>query len=200
MKKKRIIGFSSVLTLALAFTFFGSYYFSKKISEEENDIIYSTKEANLQAVDAVKEEVVLANTQIVYEIYRKDQKEREEIVKAPVEYVGNNRTELMEILREELKNPSITELEAGLEAAELLSFSHERVVIRKTYDTPLSYKYFLTIENSAVTVYYSDKETVYSYTDIQAENLPEDIRKKLYGGMEIESQGELFDFLETYSS
>lgn len=200
MKKKQVIGFSLVLILALAFTFFGSYALSRKASEEENDIIYSTEKANLQAVDAIKEEVVQSGTEIVYEIYRLNYKEKEEIIKPPAKYVGTTRKELIDILKEELKNQPLEEVEKGLENLELLSFSRDRVVIRKSYGKEIPYKFCLFIENGSITVYYSDKKTIYSYTDIPAEALPEAVRQELYNGKEINSLGALYDFLETYSS
>ena len=199
MKKKQRIGFLLWLIPVLLFTFFGSYALSKKYASEENDIIYSTKEENV-AAEAVTDEIVRSNTEIVYEVYRQGSKVKEEMVKAPAAYVGKSRTEMISLLDETMDDLPIEELEEGLETMELVSFSGERVVIRKKYGELLPYKYCLYIENGAVTVYYSDKKTVYSYTDILAENLPDNVRRELYGGMEIESLGALYDFLESYSS
>lgn len=200
MKKKRRIGFLLCLIPVFFFTFFGSYVLSKKYATEKNDIIYSTKVNNDVAVEAVKDEVIRSNTEIVYETYRQGSKVKEETVKPSSDYVGKSRTEIIKLLDKTMDALPREELENGLETMELVSFSGERVVIRKKYGELLPYKYCLYIENGAVTVYYSDKKTVYSYTDIQAEDLPDSVRKELYSGMEIESQGALYDFLETYSS
>ncbi len=199
MKKKQRIGFLLCLIPVLLFTFFGSYALSKKYATEKNDIIYSTKEENV-AAEAVSDETIRSNTELVYEIYRQGEKIKEETQKAPADYVGKTRTEVISFLEEIMEDLPKDELEEGLESMELVSFSDERVVIRKKYGVLLPYKYCLYIENGAVTVYYSDKKTVYSYTDIQAEDLPDSVRKELYSGKEIESQGALYDFLETYSS
>lgn len=199
MKKKQRIGFLLCLIPVLLFIFFGSYALSKKYAAETNDIIYSTKEENV-AAEAVSDEIIRANTEIVYEIYRQGEKIKEETVKAPADYVGKTRTEVIDYLEKSMSNLSKEELEAGLENMELVSFSDSRVVIRKKYGEFLPYKYCLYIENGAVTVYYSDKKTVYSYTDIRAEELPDSVRKELYSGKEIDSLGALYDFLETYSS
>jgi hypothetical protein len=198
MKKKQRIGFLLCCIPVLLFTFFGSYVFSRRYAEKTNDIIYST-EANV-AAGAVSEEVVCADTQVVYELYYQGEKRKEEIQAAPALYVGKTRSQLLECLQESLENPSREELEEGLENLELISFSKDRVVIRKKYGDGLSYAYCLYIENGAVTVYYSDKTTVYSYTGIQAETLPDSLRKELYSGKELDSPAELYDFLETYSS
>lgn len=199
MKKKQRIGFLLCLTPVLLFIFFGSYALSKKYAAETNDIIYSTKEENV-AAEAVSDEIIRANTEIVYEIYRQGEKIKEETVKAPATYVGKTRTEIIDFLEKSMSDLPKEELEEGLENMELISFSGGRVVIRKKYGKFLPYKYCLYIENGAVTVYYSDKKTVYSYTDIRAEELPDSVRKELYSGKEIDSLGALYDFLETYSS
>lgn len=200
MKKKQRIGFLLCLIPVFFFTFFGSYALSKKYASENNDIIYSTNVDYDVAVEAVKDELVKTNTEIVYEIYRQGTKIKEETVHAPSDYIGKSRTEMIKFLDKTMEEPPREELENGLETMELVSFSEDRVVIRKKYGELLPYKYCLYIENGAVTVYYSDKKKVYSYTDIQAETLPDSVRRELYGGMEIESQGALYDFLETYSS
>lgn len=200
MKKKHIIGLCVGIPV-LFFIFAGSYFLARKSTEKTNDELYSPnllEEA--KTVDTVQENYVKADTEMVIEVYKKNVKQKEEISKPPVEYVGNNRTQLIENIKKYLDKPSLDDIEAGLIAMELVSFSPERIVIRKNYAEELDYEYCLYIENGFVTVYYSDKKTVFSYTDISAETLPENIRRELYSGMKIDSQGSLYDFLETYSS
>ena len=49
------------------------------------------------------------------------------------------------------------EYEAGLVSYELVSFSPERVVLQKVYDRDkVRYKYYVTIKNDEVVVFYSD--------------------------------------------
>lgn len=199
MKKKHIIGLC-VGTLALFSIFAGSYFLARKSTEKTNEDLYSPDLREARIVDTIQEDLVQADTQLVLEIYQKNVKQKEEITKAPVEYVGNNREKLIENIKTYLEEPSLEDIEAGLVTMELISFSADRIVIRKNYAESLPYKYCLYIENGYVTVYYSDKKTVYSYTDIAAENLPENIRRQLYSGMKIDSTGSLYDFLETYSS
>lgn len=200
MKKKRIIG----LCIGIPFLFFifaGSYFFARKSTEKSNEELYSPNQITVEkAVDAAEESCVKADTEMVLEIYRKNIKQKEEISTASVEYIGNNRTQLIENIKKYLDEPSMEDVKSGLVSMELVSFSPERIVIRKNYADDLDYEYCLYIENGYVTVYYSDKKTVFSYTDILAENLPENIRRELYSGLKIDSQGNLYDFLETYSS
>ena len=60
--------------------------------------------------------------------------------------------------------------------------------------------YYLMEVNGYVVVYLSDRKTIYEYTDINCENLPELIREELTHGKYIESPEELYGFLENYSS
>lgn len=200
MKKKHMIGLFVGIPV-LFFIFAGSYFFARKSTEKTNDQLYSPEQLTAdKAVDSVQESCVKSNTEMVLEIYKKNVKQKEEISKPPTEYVGNNRTQLIEQIQDYLAQPSLEDVKAGLISMELISFSPERIVIRKNYADELDYEYCLYIENGYVTVYYSDKKTVFSYTDIAAESLPENIRRELYSGMKIDSQGNLYDFLETYSS
>ena len=49
-------------------------------------------------------------------------------------------------------------------------------------------------------MFYSDKKTVYEYTDIDFNSLPSEVAADVIGGMEVKDEKELYDFLETYSS
>ena len=56
------------------------------------------------------------------------------------------------------------------------------------------------VENNMVNVYYSDRKTVYMYTDIVLDTLPEEIQNEIIGAKYIRSPMELYNFLESYSS
>ncbi len=60
--------------------------------------------------------------------------------------------------------------------------------------------YYLKNVNGYVAVFLSDKKTVYEYTDIFCEELPEKIQEELVKGKYIETQEALYGFLENYSS
>ena len=60
--------------------------------------------------------------------------------------------------------------------------------------------YYLKEFNGYVVVYLSDKKTVYEYTDISLEGLPENLQKEIQNGKYIETSENLYGFLENYSS
>ena len=49
-------------------------------------------------------------------------------------------------------------------------------------------------------MFYSDKKTVYEYTDIDINSLPADVAADVISGMEVKDEKTLYDFLENYSS
>lgn len=60
--------------------------------------------------------------------------------------------------------------------------------------------FYLMILNGYVTVYLGDKQTIYEYTDITADSLPENIAEEIRETKYVETAEELYSFLENYSS
>ncbi len=60
--------------------------------------------------------------------------------------------------------------------------------------------FYLMESNGYVVVYLSDRETVYEYTDIVFDGLPEKVQAEIRNGKYMESPEELYGFLESYSS
>ena len=62
------------------------------------------------------------------------------------------------------------------------------------------YDYVITAEEGYLVVYKKDLETVYMYTSIRMEELPDDLQKEIETGKMFSDLNELYDFLENYSS
>ncbi len=60
--------------------------------------------------------------------------------------------------------------------------------------------YYIKATDGYVTVYYTDKKTVYEETSIQTSELSEEIQQKLKTGIKVETIGQVYGFLENYSS
>ncbi len=84
--------------------------------------------------------------------------------------------------------------EAGEEKTEV-SVDPEGVVNEQD-----SHEYILVEENGRVTIYRIDGTTLYEYTGIAADSLPETLREEISHGKRISGEKELYDFLENYSS
>ena len=72
------------------------------------------------------------------------------------------------------------------------------MVIRQTrtlYET-----YYLTEEDGKVQVYEGDKETLYEPTEILVDQLPDQLQEEIRAGKYLDSEEDLYSFLENYSS
>ena len=60
--------------------------------------------------------------------------------------------------------------------------------------------YYLKDLNGYLAVYLQDGQTLYEYTDISVQELPEELQEEIISGKRIETTEELYGFLENYSS
>lgn len=119
----------------------------------------------------------------------------------PRQYLGMTRMELEEELEIYEHAPSLEDVSKGLISVVLESFSGEKILIRKTYYLePEKECYLLTVEDYRIVVYYKNLNTLYCYTDIEIDQLPQHLQDELLKIKKIESEEELFTFLESYSS
>ncbi len=152
---------------------------------------------------AMSEEPVLsANTNYVVQTYDTlsgQTTEAEET--APDKFIGLNRDRLADEIVEYNSNPSLTDLEQGFTFMELVSFSSDRVVVRKSYERIDTEKgFFLLNENHYVVVYDYSLSHVYMNTDILVESLPEKLQEEILSMKFVEDEKGLYNFLESYSS
>ena len=120
---------------------------------------------------------------------------------APGFLIGMTREELSDYVARYMDKMSLAEYEAGLLSYEIVSFSENKVVLRKTYDaSKVPYKFYVNITDGMVTVFYSDKESVFEYTHIPAVDLAEEDRVALIEGIYVKDREELYSILEGFSS
>lgn len=118
----------------------------------------------------------------------------------PVKYIGLDRESLVQELEAYDSNPPLTELEQGFETIELTAFSKDRVVICKYYKLEKDTGYYLMVADHFIVVYREDKKTLYMNTDILLENLNDALQAEVMQGKYVETEEELYNFLESYSS
>lgn len=125
----------------------------------------------------------------------------ETVEKLPDKYIGLNREQFMEAMRNYELFPPLSEMERGFVNLEVRSFSRERVVVQMNYQyVQPSASFYLALKDNEVVVYLEDKETVYIHTGIDVSDLPEALRLELIQMWWVENEEELYNFLETYSS
>lgn len=175
---------------------------------QENDIVEDSGQSATLPEDEILEvglndiETIKPQTKFIVESYNVTTNELlKEELSLPGEYVGLTREEVINKLSEYMNDLSVSEYEKGLFAYELLSFSKDSVTMRKSYNKDLvKFKYYIAVRDGYVIVYYSDLKTVYEYTKILAVDLPEVERERLMQGIYLNTNAELYELLESYSS
>lgn len=217
----------SIFSLIAVFTLI--YYFSyqsayKKLEQEQLAALEQTEE-NVQqnqetagdsdnngdtqaagksavSVDTVKEQVVTGKTKCIMERYNdKGSLIETQTIAVPSELIGCTREEVVEYVTEYMQDLPLEEYLDGLVSYEVVSFSKDRICLRKTYDDDaVEFRYYIVAKNDEVVVYYSDKKTVYEYTGIPVSNLTSEDQTELSYGILVTDDEELYGILENYSS
>lgn len=90
--------------------------------------------------------------------------------------------------------------QARLEAAEEVKKAQSEETVTADGHALKKDCYYLKNVNGYVVVFLSDKKTAYEYTDILCEELPQAVQEELVNGKYVETQEDLYGFLENYSS
>ncbi len=163
-----------------------------KLAKEESEAI--SAEASLDKLDV--------NT--IFQIQKYDaatDKTVTEYETLPGELVGASRKDVDAYFQQYTLDLPAEEFLDGLQSVGVVSFSKERLVVKKIYDaSKVDYRYYLIALDGEVVVYYGDKKTVYEYTGIEVKDLPAQDRKALKNGIEVKDEEELYSILENFSS
>lgn len=213
---KRFMSISLILICFLASVFLVSSTqvaedWQEKISERIVDLSGKTKGQenipdtvdDIEGIEAASEgNVIHGNTKYIVEEYDMNHDimvEREEVL--PEKYIGMDREAFLDEIEHYSKSPVLSDKNRGLKSVEVESFSSEKIVLRKNYRLAvLEDEFYLCAYDGYIVVYYSDKETVYMYTDILLEGLPESLQEEIIYGKFMDGESELYNFLESYTS
>lgn len=204
MKKTYFISFFLCVTM-LGLVYLSAYYYSVYYMKDTNLRTKNSLESDADefvSADTSRPQKTKASTKYIEEEYNLTEytlKEHE--MDIPIEYIGVNRDELIKKLKDYEAFPAEIELEAGFERIQLISFSEEKIIVRKSYrPVEIPDSFYLMVENHYISVYYSDKKNVYMYTGIPLKRLPEELQKEIIDMKYIDSLEALYQFLEAYSS
>lgn len=203
MKKMYIICF---LFLCAGAAYYFSYLYSKENMGQnyEAQQIETESQITVEPMTNVSYSDIRINnlTTVHLQVYDlNNQTFTEEKINTPVAFLEMDRNDLIEYLNNYMKNPDKEDVKRGLVAYELVEFSREQVVIRKTFELDEEENgYYAVLENGYVTIYCGDKTSIYDYTDIAAGKLPEQILSKTIDGFYFNDLIELYEFLEAYTS
>ena len=185
----------------LCLVYYGSYRLSYDHSLKQNEE-NMTNVGEAVMADAADEPIIKADTEYIVELYNNRTKELTELrTNMPAVLLGLDREDAIGYAKAYSEDPGLEELEDGFKNMELTAFSEERIVFRKTYEPwERNYKYALGIAGGHIVVYYMDHETVYEYTDIYPDELPEELQIAIRKGECLMDVHTLYEFLENYSS
>jgi len=209
MKKKMYIVCFFALAAFFTTIYYASYSYSLKNNTSDNIITKYNSEntgtqdenQNIRAVNASDEPVVLSSAVCTIQDYNLTTDyltEREYTI--PLELVGKSRTEVIEYIENYMSN--LSDEEKAVTNYELISFSNDEIVIRKSYKTEndVNYSYWVQLIAGKVIVYKADKSTIYIKTDIESDDLSEEEQGILKEGKYITGVQELFNYLESCTS
>ena len=211
-------GVSALFGLCYYFSFKNALlHYNREAVEQNtkllNEILESSGESErlLQQLLHANEEVsqvtaaqdtLLENASYFLETYYlQNQKEEREQLALPGFMVGIDRKELTAYLNGYMESMPVNEYLAGLISYEIISFSRDKVVLRKTYDeTKVENQFYICRRGDFIVVYYSDLKTVYEYTEIRVDGLIEEIQQMIEQGFYVKNAQELYSILEGYTS
>ncbi len=177
-----------------------------RLAEQEAELSelaeIATEDSENVAVGVIAHNTVLPTVTYIEETYNMVTGKLDSVAKtAPGFLIGMTREELADYIAHYMETLSLAEYEAGLQTYDIVSFSENKVVLRKTYDaSKVPYKYYVNITDGMVTVFYSDLKSVYEYTHIPAVDLTEEVRQVLLEGIYVKNREELYSILEGFSS
>lgn len=179
-------------------------YEKNKEDEIDNENGRSSKDNITIPINGNNSQIITCDTILEIEEYDKNSNItaiHEE--KFPGKYLGMNREALVDAMSSYELSPPLEEQKRGLLSVEILSFSKEKVCIRKIYqDTKKELQpcFYLVAENNFITVYQENLQEVYMYTDIALDGLPDALQSEIIQRKLMRNEEELYCFLESYSS
>jgi hypothetical protein len=121
--------------------------------------------------------------------------------KLPAKYIGLKRDEFEAMLADDNKFYTLDNKLNGLKSQHLELFSAEKVKILRIYDTSTELRgFYIMADKGDVYVYKSDKKTLYFKTGLSLDKLPHTLQNELLEGKYLDSEIQVYHFIESYSS
>lgn len=197
---KRNIIFA-ILALAIGIICGLSVYLYGYFYPENYIMTESGEYQNVAVANSTETFPVTKETQFDIEYYYENEQRTltERVGNMPI-LLGCNKTGVEKYLDEYMSHLSNEERAEGLVSYRLVSYSNNVICLRKTYKIPDYTGYYAKSFNGYIVILNGDEKTVYEYTQIPVNSLPENIQKEMKDGYFLENEIDLYNFLETYSS
>lgn len=193
-----------VIGCFLGFEGHNFFYPGEDAAKSRTDVVQAAPEEKIQASVSPQNMISADTSFVVIEVDVNRQSEVAEEIPVPTYYMGMDREAFEKQIQDFNRSPSLQELQKGFQGSEIRSFSGSKVELCKYYqEKKEDWKqfYYLAILDNKVVVYLKDGQTIYMETDIPAEDLPADVLQELLVQKRIvDTEEDLYDFLESYSS
>lgn len=206
LKKISYIVYFIAIVSIFVLLYYGGYYYA--INNMKSDNLITKDEAQISnpgvktddytEVNSSESSVILSSARYIIEEYNSDTDEltkKEE--KIPVDYIGLNREQVIDYLTTYVaKNKDET-----LQNVQLVAFSPESLIIRKTVCNPTNiYSYFVISENNIIMIYNANHDKLFIDTGIDVSNIEEQYKEELKDGFYVETIHDLYNYLESITS
>ena len=200
---KSISLFCLIVFLMLA-GFFFLFSYKTPAMPEEPDMQQITEETETDELDltvSTKQNVTTCDTVFEVESYVGNVYEHS-VESLPFSFSGLTREELMEEIERYELSPSFEDKKKGFLSIELLSFHPERITVKKVYaQEEEKIIYYLKAVDHELLVYRSDNmDEVFMPTDLTLDMLPWDLKQQIIATKSFNDIGEVYAFLESYTS
>ena len=167
-------------------------------SVDENSVPPDVDEKTVQA--AASMQTLTCDTEYEVTVYDETQQtENSRMETLPASFIGKDRTQVEKLIEDYEKSPSLKDQEEGFVSMSLESFSPEKISVKKVITTSLYYA-CIVAEDGYLTVYDGNRRQVILYTDIPVFSLPQAVQEEVMDGKYIQTEEELYNLLESYSS
>lgn len=167
-------------------------------SVDENSVPPDVDEKTAQA--AASMQTLTCDTEYEVTVYDETQQtENSRMETLPASFIGKDRTQVEKLIEDYEKSPSLKDQEEGFVSMSLESFSPEKISVKKVIATSLYYA-CIVAEDGYLTVYDGNRKQVILYTDIPVFSLPQAVQEEVMDGKYIQTEEELYNLLESYSS
>lgn len=223
---KKVILYLGMITIVATALYYGSYRYFYGFTDDgqaqadgvnrmpdREDRTRELLEAFLQrenteeSAQAMQSEDAVVNrrTKVMMEYYDKQTGESTYADEySNTEFLGYTREEIVQHTKDYMNNMSFEDQEKGLYDYQLISFTDNKITLRKSYDKQEEEnepKYYVGLLNYYVAVYHNEEPRIlYEVTDIDSRTLPSKVANQLSEGMYFFDEYDLYNFLEAYSS
>ena len=178
-----------------------NFFYPGNKTEEHYSSPHIIREENSAAPVVMEEELITEHTKyVVKTVLLPDEEISNEILQIPDQYIGMDRETFLAAIENFTLVPPTSEREKGFVSALVESFSPSRVKVTMYYEPEEEKSFYLAVFDHQVIVYEEDQNTIFMRTGILMEDLPEEVQLKIIAGLTLETEEELYNFLESYSS